>query len=243
MSGFEAVNNHSKQNTGYRSLLIISRYPTIFIPVAFISMAVFHFPLWLNRRVLFYKLMGCGKNGTFDIRPDFNQWAIMVFYKPGETKVKSGEQLVRELCGRFVSGWWKIFSVKNKLIHLEPVAGHGTWDGKSFISPENNTEGTQGQIGVLTRATIRLSRLAAFWKAVPSTADKLESNPGFIYSVGIGEIPFIKQATFSIWESEDQMKAFAYRKSAHREVIKKTREEGWYSEEMFLRFRVLEQSG
>jgi uncharacterized protein YlxW (UPF0749 family) len=25
--------------------------------------------------------MGSGKNGTFDIMPDFNQWAIMVFYE------------------------------------------------------------------------------------------------------------------------------------------------------------------
>jgi len=44
------------------------------------SMAFFHLPLFLNRKLKFYKLMGSGRNGTFDIRPDFNQWAIMVFF-------------------------------------------------------------------------------------------------------------------------------------------------------------------
>ena len=227
----------SGEESKKRAFLIVSRYPTLFIPFAFLSMAVFHLPFWFNKRVSFYKLMGCGKNGTFDIRPDFNQWAVMVFY-PAE--IAASDNLVNQLCGSFIRGWWNIFRVTNKVIHLEPIAGHGTWDGRTFISPENAIEGWNGRIGVLTRATIRLSKLVAFWKAVPTTADKLEANPGFLYSVGIGEIPFIKQATFSIWESEEQMKNFAYKKTAHREVIRRTKEEGWYSEEMFLRFRVLE---
>ena len=97
----------------------------------------------------------------------------------------------------------------------------------------------EGRIGVLTRASIRLNRLAAFWKAVPSTSKDMDKNDGFVYSIGIGEIPFIKQATFSIWESEAQMKTYAYKMSAHQEVIKRTRAERWYSEEMFLRFKIL----
>ena len=121
---------------------------------------------------------------------------------------------------------------------LEPYAGHGTWDGQHFINPKEKNPDPEGKIAVLTRATIRLSRLKHFWKAVPKTADQLEANKGFIYSIGIGEIPFIKQATFSVWESIDDMKAFAYKKMAHQDVIRRTRKESWYSEEMFLRFKI-----
>lgn len=183
--------------------------------------------------------MGSGKNGTFDIHPDFNQWAIMIFWK-GE-KPFAQENLFKEcstLLGNFVMQWLKIFKTKISVFHLEPYSGHGSWDGEQFINQEIRKTDPEGKIGVLTRATIRLSRLFDFWKAVPGTAENLEKNKGFQYSIGIGEIPFIKQATFSIWESAEDMKNFAYKKNAHKEVIRNTRRQGWYSEEMFLRFLI-----
>jgi hypothetical protein len=221
-----------------RSLLLTSRYPSRFIPFAFISMALFHFPLFLNRKIRFYKLMGSGKNGTFDIRPDFNQWAIMVFFDAGQFP----EEDIQRLLGNFIIGWWRFFNADTRFFLLEPYAGHGTWDGQSFVDPKNKISDPEGKIAVLTRATIRLSRLQHFWKAVPKTADQLEANKGFIYSIGIGEIPFIKQATFSVWESTEDMKAFAYKKMAHQDVIRRTRKESWYSEEMFLRFKILREN-
>ena len=66
---------------------------------------------------------------------------------------------------------------------------------------------------------------------------------GLITSIGIGELPFIKQATFSIWESKESMKKFAYQMHQHQEAIKKTRKENWYSEDMFVRFIPLHTSG
>jgi hypothetical protein len=221
-----------------RTLLLISRYPRRFIPFAFLSMAFFHFPLFLNRKIKFYKLMGSGKNGTFDIMPDFNQWAIMVFFHAE----KYPEADVKTLVGKFIIGWWRFFKTDTRYFLLEPYAGHGTWDGQSFVDTKNKIADPEGKIAVLTRATIRLSRLPHFWKAVPKTADKLEANKGFIYSIGIGEIPFIKQATFSVWESIEDMKAFAYKKMAHQDVIRRTRKESWYSEEMFLRFKILREN-
>lgn len=203
-------------------------------------MAFFRVAMWFNRRVDFFKLMGCGKNGTFDIRPDFRQWAVMVFWKSDDFKCDAmgDEELARKFLGRFLTLWLNFFGARNRIFLLEPSAGRGTWDGRSFAGSEG-TQPHEGPVAVLTRATIRISRLKAFWSAVPGTADGLEKNPGFLYSVGIGEVPFIKQATFSIWRSAADMEAFAYRKNAHREVIRRTHQEGWYAEEMFLRFRVL----
>jgi heme-degrading monooxygenase HmoA len=67
--------------------------------------------------------------------------------------------------------------------------------------------------------------------------------PGYITSFGVGEAPVYRQATFSVWESMEHMKAFAYGSKQHAEVIKKTRSEGWYSEELFARFRIIESKG
>jgi len=205
-------------------------------------MAFFHFPLFLNRKLKFYKLMGSGRNGTFDIMPDFNQWAIMVFFEADKYQEKDINHLSKLLLGKFILGWWKFFKADTRYFLLEPYAGHGTWDGQSFVDPKNKIADPEGKIAVLTRATIRLSRLQHFWKAVPKTAEQLEANKGFVYSVGIGEIPFIKQATFSVWESIEDMKAFAYKKMAHQDVIRRTRKESWYSEEMFLRFKIIREN-
>ena len=61
--------------------LTIVRYPKWWGFFGIFSMALFRLPLWLNKEISFYKLMGCGKNGTFDIHPDWQQWCILIVYK------------------------------------------------------------------------------------------------------------------------------------------------------------------
>jgi hypothetical protein len=223
-----------------RAILFITRYRIPFIPFAFLSMAWFHVPLFLNRKINFYKLMGTGKNGTFDIRPDFGQWTLMAFYNERDFPGEITGQDPTLILGKFIPYWWSLFCSSVHHVVLEPVAGHGTWDGKQFLESNNKQTSFNGKIAVLTRATIRLSRLRQFWSAVPAAAKDLTGCPGFCYSIGIGEIPFVKQATFSIWSSIEEMKEYAYGRKEHQEVIRRTRKEDWYSEEMFLRFRVLE---
>jgi len=57
------------------------------------------------------------------------------------------------------------------------------------------------------------------------------------------EMPYIKQATFSIWENKEAMKQFCLSNEPAHAVIKKTRKENWYSEDMFVRFRPLTTYG
>jgi hypothetical protein len=228
------------QDISYRSILVVIRYPALLSFLGILSMAIFHFPLFFNKKIGFYKLMGTGKNGSFDIWPDFRQWSVMLFYNKSLFNDVSGKSIAKKLLGTFINTWLKLSQAKVRFIHLEPYAGHGSWDNQSFISQRKSSEEPVGRIAVLTRATIRLTRLIAFWKAVPSTSFQLDQHPGFVFSIGVGEIPLIKQATFSIWESEADMKSYAYKMRAHQEVIKRTRNENWYAEEMFLRFRLLD---
>lgn len=222
-----------------KALLVVGEYPKHFRFMGFLSMALFHFPLALNRKVLFYKLMGTGKNGSFDIQPDLSKWTILVFFKQENTPNPID---IQSITGSFITKWWKRFRVQLNSYLLEPYTGHGTWDGRTFTGQEAKGFEPEGKIAVLTRATIRISRMISFWKAVPGASYQLEHQPGLLFSIGIGEVPFIKQATFSFWESEAHMKAFAYGQQHHKQVIRRTRKESWYSEEMFLRFKVLKEA-
>jgi heme-degrading monooxygenase HmoA len=88
-----------------------------------------------------------------------------------------------------------------------------------------------------------MNRLKNFWANVDDVSDLMRKSPGYITSLGIGERPLYRQATFSVWNSLDNVKAFAYGSREHAEVIKKTRDEGWYSEELFARFKPVAVSG
>ncbi len=223
--------------------LTIIRYKKRYIPFAFFAMATFRLPLWLNKNISFYKLMGCGKNGTFDKTPDLQQWAILTLGNEQSVVDKTQKEILNTLYGGFIAGWLGLFGVKTITYLLDPIEGHGLWDNKKVFGELPMKSDYEGKIVILTRATIRLSKLKSFWKNVDSIASQMANAKGFITSYGIGEIPWVKQATVSIWESKEDMKNFAYKMHNHAEVIKKTRQEKWYSEDMFVRFKIKEIAG
>jgi heme-degrading monooxygenase HmoA len=224
-------------------VLTIVRYKKWLGFLGFLSMALFRIPLWLNRRVSFWKLLGCGKNGTFDIRPDLRQWGVLAVVKKSKIQMEETQDGFHQtVYGSFIPGWWKIFKCETWTLLLEPLEGHGKWDGKQIFDTLSKSD-YEGLTGTLTRATIRVNKLKAFWKNVNGVATHMHTSAGFITSVGIGEVPWIKQATFSLWETKEDMKQFAYKMREHAEVIRKTRKENWYSEEMFIRFKPIASYG
>jgi hypothetical protein len=223
--------------------LTIVRYPKWLAWVGIISMAVFRLPLWINSSISFWKLMGSGKNGSFDKTPDLRQWAILsVFESAKQSQViaqlneKDHQKILVQFYGSFISNWWSFWNCEIWTIVLNPIEGHGLWDGKEVFGNLSKQTDYEGNIAILTRATIRFKKMKSFWSNVASVADKMNNLDGFIGSYGIGEIPWKKQATFSIWESKLAMRNFAYKMQAHATVIQKTKKEDWYSEEMFVRF-------
>ncbi|MEN8704414.1 MAG: spheroidene monooxygenase [Polaribacter sp.] len=214
------------------SLIIVKYYPISAI-FGFLSMAIFRIPLFLNKNIQFYKLMGTGKNGTFDKVPDLSQWSILVTYEDDLT--------LKDQFGGFILKWFDLFCKTQNIYMLKPIEGHGLWDKKKVFGDLPPNTDYEGEIAVLTRATIRLNKLQYFWKNVAPIALQMSTAEGFVTSYGVGEIPWVKQATFSVWESKEMMKKFAYRMPKHKEVIQKTRKEKWYSEDMFTRFTILQK--
>lgn len=219
--------------------LLIVKYPRWAVPFAFLSMAIFRLPLMLDKNISFWKLMGSGKNGSFDIVPDFQQWSILLVHKKGDKKMIAG----KPTNSSFINKYLVLFHTEITSYLLEPIEGHGSWDHKQVFGNLPKQTDYEGKIAILTRATIRFSQLKKFWKHVPLVNRQMNQANGLLTSYGVGEMPLIKQATFSIWESKAAMKTFAYSMKEHQEVIRKTHKENWYSEEMFVRFKLLNETG
>ena len=224
------------------AILTLTRYRNRYIFFALSAMGLFRPFLWLNKKFSFYRLLGCSRNGSFDINPDWNQYGIFSLIESDEYNANEFRQNYlhwkQQYYGKFISSWWSFFGVDTWTIVLNPVMSHGKWGGKEIIA-DSSAMNAGDQIAVLTRASIRLHKARTFWKNVPSVEAQMKTAEGLIFSVGIGEFPILRQATFSIWKDMESMKSFAYNMQQHKDVIRKTRDDNWYSEELFARFVIL----
>lgn len=127
-------------------------------------------------------------------------------------------------------------------VRLRSVGGHGTWKG---VDPMAGLDqgADDGPIAIITRANVRRRSWKAFGAASEIVDAELHRAPGLIDVVGIGETPIGSLATFSLWESRAAARDFAYSMPDHREVIRRTRAEDWYAEEMFARFEPYASTG
>ena len=183
----------------------------------------------------FAKLMGSGRGIGFTLAPDWERYALLAVWEDEEDARRFIDS--SPLMRRYRKGARSV-----SVTILRTLAAHGAWNGTNPFLPSSTARWHEGPIGVLTRATIRTSRLRAFWGEVAPVSRELAEAHGLLFSIGIGEAPLVRQATFSIWSDAEAIKAFAYRGAEHRTVIGRTRNEGWYAEELFARFAVVEQS-
>ena len=137
---------------------------------------------------------------------------------------------------------WRKIALTEANIELEPLSAKGTWAKKTpFGNPV--PEKWDGLTAALTRASIKPRWWREFWRSVPPVSADLNSTAGLITSLGIGEAPIGLQGTFSIWETNESITAFSSKQKPHAAVIARTHETGWYSEELFARFKVKKLSG
>ncbi|MFD2516019.1 spheroidene monooxygenase [Pontibacter locisalis] len=179
--------------------------------------------------LLFYKLLGSGHGQGFSIKPNFWRYGLLCTW---ENEAAADAFLnSSELMQEYVTHTYESWTVK-----LLPYQSHGQWDKQEPFTPTLAEKYSSGPVAVLTRASINWLALPDFWRFVPKASKALEDAKGLICSIGLGELPLVRQATFSIWESEEAMKAYAYKHADHKKVIHRTRAKRWYSEELFARF-------
>ena len=184
--------------------------------------------------LMFYKMLGTGSSPGFSMYPDFSTYALLQTWTTkddAETYFSSNEYFKRMVSKTFMQ----------RTIFMIPFKSSGFWDGKNPFNV-NDKLIHSGKIGVLTRATINFTKLTHFWRSVKSASNAISEASGVSFFKGVGELPFIQQATFSIWESEKDINDFAYSNTSHKNIVSKTKKQNWYKEDLFARFHILSDS-
>ena len=182
----------------------------------------------------FFKPLGTGSGNGFSVKPDFSTFGFLAVFK--------SEELAKEFLGTDVVKEYTKTTVSYSHVLMRTVKSHGEW---SKLKPfESSVEYDKTKpLAVITRATIKPKLAYQFWKNVPAVSKSMDKYDELIFSKGIGEFPLLMQATFSLWSSAEAMINYAYKNPKHAEMVKKTRELNWYSEELFARFQPFYQEG
>jgi len=179
----------------------------------------------------FYKLMGSGRDRGFSPFPDWGVYSMLGIWDNEQSAdyfLKDAEILKR----------YQAHSCEQWTIYMKSKQAKGLWSGINPFSPSTDLDQDNPLIAVITRASIKMSKLIKFWQYVPTSQQPIVKGcKGLIYTKGIGEIPLLEMATFSLWENIDSLKNFAYNSPEHQEAIRKTRKIDWYKEELFVRFQ------
>lgn len=178
----------------------------------------------------FWKLCGSGTGEGFTPRPNLGVWAILATW-PDEATARRG------LASAPVYRRWRQRAGECWTVLLAPVSARGTWSGAMPFVPTDTP--ASGPVAALTRASLRPGRLLRFWGRVPDISAVIGADPNVAFKIGIGEVPLLHQVTFSIWPDAASMAAFARGDGPHGRAIRAVRDEGWFREELYARFRIL----
>jgi hypothetical protein len=201
---------------------------------AFGMMQFAHNFLKTAKGLQFYRVMGTGRGRGFRWKADFSTYSLL--------SVWDSEALADNFIN--TSKLYSLYTMhcqESFTVFMKPVKSHGRWSGINPFKPDAEMGGDI--TAVITRATISTRHLLRFWKNVPGASHSLDQYSELIMAKGIGEWPIRQMATFSLWEKEASMLAYAYQNKDHLDVIKKTRQYNWYNEELFARFRPFKSRG
>lgn len=190
-----------------------------------------------ERRVSFWKLCGSGTDQGFTPKPNWGVWAILAVWSD-EATARLG------IVDSPVWARWRARAAEDWTLFLRPTSARGTWSGVNpFVPHDEATCGPQAGLAALTRATLRPSRALRFWNRVPDISAAIGADPNVAFKIGIGEMPLLHQATFSVWPDAETMAHFARGSGPHGQAIRAVREGNWFSEELYARFAVMGSAG
>lgn len=183
----------------------------------------------------FYRLLGSGKGRGFNPLPDWSVYCLLQVWESEEdaNEFFNSSDLMRQ---------YAVHSDELYTLYMKNISADGTWVGKNPFEKGAEMDPDQ-PIAVITRATIKWNWLLRFWTYVPTSQQALDGNKGLIYTKGVGEIPIVQMATFSLWKNFEAVKQFAYNSKQHQEAIRRTRKNNWYKEELFSRFQPYKSTG
>lgn len=204
-----------------------------------------HVPWGLGRLVLrgraigaapgmrFARVLGSGHDGGFGLRPSLQRQGLVAFFDDlgpalAFARGNAGVQRCRE---RARESWLGL---------MRATSARGSWGGVGLAPSAEPRAGVP--VAALTRAAIRPRWAPRFWRHSPPAQVALAAAAGCRLAVGLGEAPLLRQATFSLWDDQAAMDAYA-RGGAHAAAIRGAWREGWFSESMFARLELVASDG
>ena len=187
------------------------------------------------------KALGSGHHGGFGLRPSASRQGLFAIFA---SEAAADEFIERSAVVRS----YRQRAAEFLVAKLRATSSRGAWDGASMAVTATATAtahaatSTTGPVAALTRASIRPSKALQFWRHSPLSEAALAGASGCRLAVGLGEAPVLRQATFSVWDNQAAMDAYA-RSGAHLAAIRGAQAGGWFSESMFVRFAPLSLQG
>jgi len=182
-----------------------------------------------DSRISFFKMLGTGGGYGYSFTPDFSTYALLTVWE-GEDEAKQFES-DSDVMRRFHRKAREVYS-----IFMRPVQSRGKWSGVSPFTPVQPHD-EKAPMAVLTRASLKPYYYLPFWSRVGKVSRSHASSQGTLFTKGVGELPWINQATFSAWESFSDMQAFAFGAGTpHLEAIQNARKRKGFREELFAWF-------
>ena len=205
------------------------------VPAAVVRMGLDRAALRKQPGLRFAKLLGTGDGRTFTVRDaDPRHWALLAVWDDPAAATAFVRSPIAEK--------WQRMADEQLHVRLRPLASRGRWSKQEpFGDPAPARH--DGPVAAVTRARLVPRKAATFWRAVPPVSADLQGAAGLRLALGIGEAPIALQGTFSLWDSPAALTAYAHRSPAHVDAIRRTAAEGWYAEELFARFAVLDVTG
>ena len=168
--------------------------------------------------------------GELRPRPDLGRVVLVTMWNDETSldRFAAGSSIVRAFDG----GW---------SARLEPLRAWGAWPGVPDDLPTTRSVESAGPVAVLTLGRLRVRRALPFVRASAKAEARVVEAPGCIWATGVARPPFV--CTFSLWESAEAARAYAFAPGAHNDAIAQGRAEPFHKREAFVHFRPLAITG
>ncbi len=174
----------------------------------------------------FARALGCGRDGGFGLQPSWDRQGLFALFDDD----RSADAFID---ASPVTAAYRAHAREFLAVRLRATSSRGSWGGMGIgVSAAADPA---APVAALTRGAIRPGRALAFWRHAPASEAGLAQAPGCRLAVGLGEVPVLRQATFSLWDDCAALQAYA-RSGAHRDAARAAQAEGHFSESMFVRF-------
>jgi len=202
-------------------------------PRALARLATDRRPLRHVPGLTFWRLLGTGRGSNTATSIDFRRTALFaVWEREHDLDVFLRSTAIADRWTRAEEAWH---------VRLRALSGHGSWRGFDVLSALQAGSGG-GPIAVITRASVRWQAWRAFIRDSSTVSADLQRAEGLLGALGMGEAPVGRLGTFSLWRSADDVAAFA-QSLRHADVMRRSRAERWYREELFARFQPYGSTG